>query len=172
MAHIQPCISTNGRINIKDDIYEPKTAVFTHADSIPTKEYTSYRDAMTGNWYNTTLSNAFFSKENIAILQNEIRAGVHRLSNGQYIIGPQDSDELKIIMRAMFLQYSKNLPNGVREQIKTLNEYVIQYSSKQVYNGIISYVKYKDDVSMIHCPIALPEMARKNDKQLELQPRF
>jgi hypothetical protein len=157
------CTGTNGRIDI---IGQPTTAVFTHADQIPTKEYTSYRDAMIGNWYNTELSNAFFSKENIQILQNGIRAGVYRLSNGQYLIGPQDSNELKIIMRAMFLQYSKNVSNNITEQISNLNEQVLQYSTKQVYGEIVAYMKYRQDVSTISCPLALPEMPKKNDKQL------
>tara|TARA_B100002051_G_C16438602_1_gene487791 strand:+ start:60 stop:578 length:519 start_codon:yes stop_codon:yes gene_type:complete len=172
MSAIQPCYSTNGRINIKDEINQPKTAVFTHADSIPTKEYSTYRDAMAGTWNNTILSNAFFSKENIALLQNNLRTSVYNLSNKQYLIGPQDSDELKIIMRAMFLQYSKNLPDNISNQIEVLNDYVIQYSAKKVYGGIISYMKYKDDISTIHCPMAPPEMSRPNNKQLQLKPWF
>ena len=74
--------------------------IFQLYDRIPVdKKATEYNDAMTGNWSSTILSKAFFSAENIQIIQNAIKAGVYHNSKGTYVIGDQDEDTLKIVMR-------------------------------------------------------------------------
>ena len=153
----------NGRV----DIMGPNTtAAFTLSDKIPVNQMSSYRDAMQGNWYNTELSNAFFSEQNILILQNGIRFGVYKKSNKKYTIGYQDGDELKIIMRSIFLQHSKNLPDKIAEQIENLNKLVLDYAVKQVYGEADAYMKYKRDASTLVTPIEPPVMSKPNDKQL------
>ena len=157
---------SNGRV----DIISPDTNIlFSMTDRIPVNECTDFRDAMTGNWYNTVLSDAFFSSKNIQIIQNGIRAGVYKKSNGMYIIGNQNCDELKIIMRSIFLQYAKNLSTNIKEQIQDLNNLVLDYSIKQVYGEAEGYMKYKQDVSTMYTPIAHPVMSKTNDKQLILK---
>lgn len=159
----------NGRI----DIITPNTNVlFSMTDRIPLDECSNFRDAMTGNWYNTSLSDAFFSSANIQIIQNGIRAGVYKRSNGMYIVGNQKCDELKIIMRSIFLQYAKNLPNNISSQIESLNNMVLNYAVSQVYGEAEGYMKYKRDASTMYTPIALPVMSKTNDKQLELKKWF
>ena len=88
------CTSTNGRVNI----LSPDTStLFAMQDRIPIDSRdTSFREAMTGNWYNTSLSDAFFSAQNIDFLQGAIKYGVYKRSNSQYVIGHQDPDILKI----------------------------------------------------------------------------
>jgi len=163
------CSSTNGRVNILG----PNTDIrFSMSDRIPIDQATSFRDAMTGNWNNTILSDTFFSAQNIKIIQNAIRVGVYKRSNGNYIIGEQNYDELKIIMRSIFLQHSKNLAINIREQIETLNKLVLDYSINQVYGEAEGYMKYKRDASTLVVPIAMPILSYSNDKQLELKPFF
>ena len=100
------CRSSNGRV----DIEGPNIAArFSMMDKIPVNDSSSFRDALTGNWNDTTLSLAFFSERNIKILQNGIRAGVYKRSEGQYLIGEQDCDVLKTIMRGIYLQNAINL---------------------------------------------------------------
>ena len=65
---------------------------------------------------------AFFSAENIQIIQNAIKAGVYHGSKSQFVIGNQDEDTLKIIMRSTFLQYSSNNPVNITQQIQSLND--------------------------------------------------
>tara|TARA_Y100001980_G_C14303192_1_gene129949 strand:- start:53 stop:550 length:498 start_codon:yes stop_codon:yes gene_type:complete len=137
------CNDLNGRINILGE----NGHQFQFADKIPVKEFTSYNSALRGNWSETPLSLLFFSKENINLLQNSIKKGVYELSKQQYVIGDQNSDELKIIMRSIFLQESINLPNDITNQIRGLNEKVIHYCVKQVYEAAVGYIKYKRDVS-------------------------
>ena len=127
---------------------------------------------MTGNFQDSTLSIAFFSKENMQIIQNAIRAGVYEMSNQQYIIDSQNCDTLKIIMRSVFLQSSTNLPNRIAEQIQSLNDLVVQYCIKQIYSEAQSYINYKRDVSTMYTPIDRPTQPDYNNKTLELKPWF
>jgi hypothetical protein len=141
-------------------------------DRIPANQCPGYRDAMQGNWYNTVLSDAFFSKENIQLLQNGIRAGVHQMSNGQYTVGEQNCDQLMMIMRSTFLQSSLNQPENITAQIERLNTLVLDYAIPQVYGEAQGYLKYKYDVSNLVVPISTPIMSSTGDKQLELKPFF
>lgn len=159
----------NGRINIKS----PNTsALFQMYDKIPANQCVTFRNATEGLWDQNSLSQAFFSQQNIQILQNGIRAGVYHKSNGQYTIGPQDCDSLKIIMRSVFLQYSANQPNNIPQQIEELNKMVLNYCIQQVYSEAQGYMKYVDDASTLVVPIAHPVQASNNDRQLELKPWF
>ena len=160
--------SSNGRV----DILGPIGPQFGFADKIPLKHCVTYRDALVGQWTDTLLSCTFFSKENIEILQNGIRAGVYNKSSGQFMIGQQNCDELKIIMRSIYLQHSKNLPCDIKQQIITLNNIVLQYAIPQVYNAAIGYMKYKHDASTLAIPISLPANTSPKTNTLELRPFF
>lgn len=161
-------MNNNGRVNIVSPNIDN---LFNMKDKIP-KETFDYRDAMKGNWYKTKLSDLFFSKENIELLQNGLRAGVYRMSNNKYIIDKQDNDELKVIMRSIFLQNSKNKPDNITGQIEILNKLVLDYSIKQVYGEAQGYIKYKYDISTLAEPISHPTMSKLNDKQLQLKNWF
>lgn len=158
----------NGRINIEGP---NTTAVFALQDKIPTGQCTNYDNAMNGNWTDTPLSLAYFSKENQQIIQNAIRAGVYQRSNSQFLIGPQDCEDLQIIMRGVFLQHSKNLTENIPGQIQSLNNIVLDYAIPQVLGEAEGYLKYKRDVSNMWDPIAPPVQADFNEKSLEL-PRW
>lgn len=159
----------NGRVDIKT----PNTsALFQMYDKIPANQCVTFRNATEGLWMSTPLSQAFFSQQNIQILQNGIRAGIYKLSNNQYVIGDQDCDSLKIIMRSVFLQHAANQPNNFRQQISALNQIVLDYCIQQVYSEAQGYMKYIDDVSTLVVPIAHPVMASENDRQLELKRWF
>lgn len=169
--------SSNGRINLytkpKTTYSEPDIAnLFSMYDKIPANQCTTLRDATTGQWEENALSNAYFSRENIQIIQNGIRAGVYSKSNGQYVIGPQDCDSIKIIMRAIFLQYSINNPNNIQGQIESLNQMVLDYCIPKVYSEAQGYLKYLDDVSTLAVPLAPPIMASENDKRTHKLPNW
>jgi hypothetical protein len=159
----------NGRVDIKS----PNTsALFQMYDKIPANQCVTFRNATEGLWTSNSLSQAFFSQQNIQIIQNGIRAGVYKRSNGQYVIGAQDCDSLKIIMRSVFLQHAANQPTNINLQIVELNKIVLNYCIQQVYSEAQGYMKYIDDVSTLVVPIAPPVMANNTDRQLELKPWF
>ena len=161
--------TNNGRVDIKS----PNTsALFSMYDRIQTSQCASFRNPTDGLWDQTDLSRAFFSIQNIQILQNGIRAGVYHKSNGQYTVGQQDCDALKIVMRSVFLQYAANQPTNISQQIAELNKIVLNYCIQQVYGEAQGYMKYVDDVSTLVVPIAHPVMTNNTDRQLELKSWF
>jgi hypothetical protein len=160
---------SNGRV----DIFTPKTTdLFQMYDKIPVNQCTTLRNPTEGLWDNTLLSDIFFSRENIQIIQNGIRAGVYEKSNGKYIIGNQECETLKIIMRSLFLQYSANQPNNIKAQVEQLNAMVLDYCIPQVYGEAQGYHKYIVDASTMYTPMAPPILSTNNDKQLILKPWF
>ena len=159
----------NGRVDIKT---QNTSQLFKMYDKIPANQCATFRNPTEGLWTDNKLSQTFFSQQNIAILQNGIRAGVYHKSNGQYIIGAQDCDTLKIIMRSIFLQYSSNMNTNIQQQIYELNNMVLNYSIQQVYGEAQGYMKYINDVSTLAIPIAPPVMTNNSDRQLELKKWF
>ena len=157
-------INANGRV----DILSPIGNNLNFADKIPIKECSSYRDALIGTWIDSNLSCAYFSVQNIQNLQNSIIKGVFDKSNRQFHIGHQDCDELKIIMRSIYLQHADNLPTDIPEQIQTLNDLVLDYAIPQVYNEAIGYLKYKRDASTIYTIPPHPTFSSSRDRLVEL----
>ena len=164
------CSSTNGRVNIiEGDIKMP----FSLSDKIPLNDNSNFRDAMTGNWTDTPLSLAFFSGQNINILQNALRKGVYDMSKGAFVIGPQDPDELKIIMRGVFLVNSINMLTNIPDQISALNKIVLDYAIPQVYGEVQGYNQYKQDASTMYTPFPrIGSYSNVKDKTLELKKWF
>ena len=161
--------SNNGRVDIKS----PNTStLFEMYDKIPANQCVTFRNPTEGLWTDTTLSQAFFSQQNIQLLQNGIRSGVYHKSNGQYTIGPQDCDSLKIVMRSAYLQHAANQPNNITQQVFELNKIVLNYCIQQVYSEAQGYMKYLDDASTLVVPIAHPVMADNTDRELEFKTWF
>jgi len=161
--------SLNGRVNILQPDTKKQFALY---DRIPAHQPSGYRDALQGNWTDSPLSLAYFSKENIMMLQNGIRKGVYDKSKGQYLVGNQSEDVLKVIMRSTFLQYSANMLDKITDQIKSLNKIVLDYCIKQVYGEAQGYQQYLYDASTLVVPIELPVLSSTDDKTLELKSWF
>lgn len=159
--------NSNGRVNIIDI---PQKVLFEMQEKIAVKNKTSeYREALQGIWEDSMLSKAYFSKENIQIVQNGLRAGVHKMSNEKYIIAPQNIDTLKIIMRSIFIQHAEHNENDITGQIVKLNNLVLDYAVLNVYNEIDGYVKYCRDQSTLVVPMELPKQVDREFKQLEMK---
>jgi len=161
--------NSNGRVDIKS----PSTQnLFNLYDKIPTHQCTTFRNPLEGLWEDSSLSNAYFSRENLEIVQNAIRKGIYDKTNGQYVIDNQDCDSLKTIMRGVYLEHSANLPTNITQQIVELNKIVINFCIQQIYSELRAYVQYLHDASTLVVPIAHPIMSTLADKQLELKPWF
>lgn len=159
---------SNGRV----DILGPIGTQFNFADKIPVKQCAGYRDPLNGTWTCSLLSTMFFSGENMNILQNTIKKGVYDKSNKQFVIGNQNCDELKIIMRSIYLQHCNNLPVDIKFQVEQLNNLVTNYAITQVYKEAIGYMKYKYDASTLVIPISTGVNTSNKGKTLELRPFF
>ena len=162
-------MNANGRINI---LYPPTTKkLFDMYDRIPVADPVRYQNALEGIWVDTELSKEFFSARNIQYLQENLRKGVYEKSKGQFSISIQDEDQLKIIMRSYYLQYSKNLNIDIKQQVHELNKKVLKYSIDQVYGEAMSYKKYVYDASTMYKPMTHPVLS-KQSKTLEFKTWF
>jgi hypothetical protein len=150
--------SYNGRVNVMEPDVDT-SQLFKMYDKMPVNDPTSFRNATQGIWCPTALSDAFFSGENMRIVQDGIKSGVFKKSNNQYRICDQNSDTLKIIMRSIFLQNAVNTGSNITQQIIILNNQVLDYAIPQVYGATISYNKYLRDASTLVQPIDRPIMS-------------
>jgi len=159
--------TNNGRI----DLLQPPSSekLFDLYDKGITKS-TPYTDAVQGIFYNTSLSDTFFSAENIQIIQNGLRAGVYEKSKNKFIIDEQNQDTVKIIMRSMFLQHATHSEKNIKQQVEKLNALVLEEMIPKVYGEAIGYMNYRRDASTLVVPMTPPVMSRTNEKQLEEKP--
>lgn len=109
-----------------------------------------------GNQERSPLSDAFFSRRNFDRLQESIQAEVYRASGPKkYRIDRQDTDELRMIARALFLQYAKNSPYNVEGQVAELNDMVVKWCAPRILSEIEAHMFYLNDIS--HLPVPLPQ---------------
>lgn len=164
----------NGRINFTSrspagGLTVPDSAGFAY----PTKtEKTFTGDMLRGNWETNPVAQGFFTAQNINSIQSSIRRGVYAQSgNKQYTIDDQSVDELKIVMRALYLQYAKNNPQGVEQQIQELNELVIGWCIPRILSEIDHHYYYLNDISHLPVPFTQPmNMSSAGTRSLPLQP--
>jgi hypothetical protein len=111
------------------------------------------------------LSRTFFSNDNVERIQSQIVNNVYKQS--QKVISRQSYQELQIIMKSIYLQYGRNLPNNIEEQVFTLNKYVIDECVSIIIPNVIQYGKY---ITEITGPIPINprsmNVSNKGDKSL------
>ena len=103
----------------------------------------------------TGLSNAFFSQQNIKIIQNGIRASVHKYT--KEIISEQDETQVLLVMRFVYFNYAKHLPYDIPGQIKELDKYVIDYIYPLIVGELKQYAGYIQDSYSSVRPQEYPE---------------
>jgi hypothetical protein len=149
----------NGRINFTASVSAggSLSTNFTGFDYEKKAEPEFVDDMTRGNWEQNSLSTAFFSGRNIDIIQNAIRSDVYKRSGDkQWVIDPQSVDELKIIMRAQYLTYGKNLEQNIPAQVAELNKLVIDWIVPRVMSEVQHHFFYLKDVATLPVPISHP----------------
>ena len=158
----------NGRVNIIEP--DNPDIFFQMQERIALKnKSTSYSEALSGNYEYNVLGQVYFSDKNIQIIQNGLRAGVYKKSNNMFVIPPQNIDNLKIIMRSIYLQYAQHLESNITKQVERLNGLVLDYCIPAVYKEAIGYMKYTQDQSSLIVPMERPLNHDRMYKQLELK---
>lgn len=140
-------------------------------EKIPLDDKSNYFNATKYTFQPSELSNTYFSKENINKVHNDIKKKVYDLSQQKYVIDDQNMDVLKIIMRSIFLQYSKFQFDNIKQQVDEMNVMVVDYSSNNIYGEIQGYLKYKKDASNMYTLMDRPVYLH-NDNSLELKNFF
>jgi len=166
----------NGRVNLNPTQGAGGSSVPDSAGfSYPKKTEVSFAsDMLRGNWDHTVLSDAFFTRKNANVIQVEIRKEVYRMSGPKkYEIDDQDVDELKMIMRAIYLQYGKNNTFNIEGQIDELNQIIVQWSAPRIMSEIEQYNYYLNDISHLPIPLEQPmSMSSAGTKSLPFQPQM
>lgn len=106
----------------------------------------------------SNFSKIYFSKENVTWLQKNIRYTVYITSNKKYVIHNQDETNLLIVMKAIYLQNSKNPSNPAmyKEELLRLNNLVIGEVTPDIITQLQQYNGYIKDISNNPMPIPLP----------------
>jgi hypothetical protein len=114
----------------------------------------------------TPLNKLFFSKLNISTLQRGIRQEF-RNSTG-IAIDYQDEGALLAIMRTAFINNSGDHYTHMREQVKGINDIVIQMALSQINSGVRQYIGYLKDVDAPRNPFAAPINTSTYGKKIDL----
>lgn len=156
---------TNGRINILTETSKLKIPDYQRT-KVNNEKF--YAEAMIGSIKPNEVSNLFFSCNNIDVLQDGIRYLIYKRTGGKHIIGRQSDHDLKIVMRSIYLQYGKNLPNNIISQVKELNGMVLDWTVEEVLSNLKQYDKYREDTSKLPMPLSYgPLETQKGSKTLE-----
>lgn len=118
----------------------------------------------------TPLTFLFFSDKNIQNVQKLLRFVVHK-EIGQSIDN-QDTTELMIVMRSIFLEYSRHpkliddtmsyqMKNALLKQytneVDRLNQLVVNETVPRIISGLQQYLDYLKDASTQPIPLQLPK---------------
>ncbi|XWV26295.1 hypothetical protein QJ857_gp0779 [Tupanvirus soda lake] len=98
--------------------------------------YNMSQDSLRGVQEDTILSKVFFHPKNVDLIQKQIIIDVFRKTNGEYLIEKQNEADLQIVMRSIFIQHARHLPDNIKGQIRELNNLVVD----EVVPGIVSEI--------------------------------
>jgi hypothetical protein len=111
------------------------------------------------------LNKTFFSQKNIDMIQNAIINEIVQKTG--YGIGRQSELQLQIIMRSIFLQYGRNDPCNIKQQIIDLDRKVIDYSVDRIIVEISQYLEYKNTINKLPVPMSHPQnLSNAGEKSL------
>ena len=168
----------NGRVNLSQPSFSSALGDGRKADAFAgfgfqqSVETNFQADMLRGTWERSPVSDAFFSQENVSAIQAAIRRYVYDKSQPKgYVIDKQSVEELKIIMRAIYLQYARNLPKDIPAQIDDLNKKVIDWSVPHILSAVDHYHFYINDISHLPVPLAhMQHLSRAGTKSLPANP--
>lgn len=159
----------NGLVDIA--ILEDPDAMFRMHERVNIRNKpTEYSEALNGTMEWNVLAQVYFSAENMQIVQNSLRANIYKLSGGKINIPNQNVDNLKIIMRGIYMEYAEHYPKDIKGQVERLNKLVIDYAVPNLYSEAVGYMQYLVDQSTLPMPIERPMQNDRTYKSLEFRP--
>jgi hypothetical protein len=160
-----PYLILNGIVNATDNIDNKlnyKTYISQNNENV--------NNITSRNYSENCVSNLFFSQFNIDILQEGLRNMILNKTDGKFNINKQSETELKIIMRSIYLQFSKNSSNDITTQVKELNKLVLEWAVPEIISNIKQHENYKQDISTLPIPIERAQLtSQKGTRVLELK---
>jgi hypothetical protein len=123
---------------------------------------TEKQDSIKGILEDSDVNRIFFSKANIEALQQLIRYRVYQ-SNNEAIISIQSEEQLFIIMRSILLQYGNMVTPEPVEEVKRLNNILVNKITNKVNSEVAGYVGYIVDLEKNVELMPHPEYLNKNN---------
>lgn len=99
----------------------------------------------------TLTSELYFSKKNIDAMHVQIITRVADITGRT--ISQQSDDELFIVMRSIYLQYSDNNPTSYVDEVRWLNTMVLEYVIPNIVVNMQEYLKYLQDAGKVSVPM-------------------
>ena len=143
--------------------------LFSMYAQVPVDNYADIRNPVELH-KNTQLYKAYYSPENMSIIQNGIRAGVYTLSKEQYVISPQDPTVIAEVMHSVFTQNVRGQSADITNQINTLNKEVIGYCADAVFASAKNYIRFIGTTGKVVTPMAHPIMSTVRDSRTYVLP--
>lgn len=112
------------------------------------------------------LENSFFSKDNIDLINKQLILSVYNKTNKQFLICSQKEADLLIVMRYVFIEYSRNLPYDIVNQIKDLNCKVVSEILPVVISNVDQKIGYLRDINTQPIGPPLPINTKKINRTL------
>lgn len=136
-----PKNTINKNVMNKIDIAKTPFLMFqSHKDDY----YNMSQESVRGIQEESILSKIFFSPENVDRVQRQIIGSVFKRTKGAYLIEKQFEPDLQVIMRSMFLQHARHVPDHISEQIRELNNLVVDDIVPNVISEVNGYIGYLD----------------------------
>lgn len=131
-------------------------------------------DMLRGNLERNPISDSFFCPANVTTIQNTLRRYVFERSQPKgYVIDEQSTDELKIIMRAMYYQYAKHMKDDIAGQVNDLNSKVVEWSGPHILSAVDHYMYYLKDIDTLPVPMPQPvHLSSAGSKSLSMMQPF
>ena len=170
---MEPPMQSPGRVFLSDATTREARDVaalpgFAYATSAPDN---AGMEGVRGNLERTLLNQTFFSPPNFQIIQNAIRKNTFDYTGT--VIDPVGTDDLFMVMRAIYLQYGRNLPNRIPEQIAELNERVTAYCVPKIVAEVNMYKYYLKDISTLPVQLNQPvNVSSAGTRSLPFKPFF
>jgi hypothetical protein len=166
---------SNGRVYF--DIKKPSVPYKLFQENI--KPSSDYNNILNYSQESTPLSQTYFSRENMNLLQQMIKQEVFRrceididpiLTNHKPVhISNQDETSLQVIMRSIYLQYSKNSPVNIDCQVADLNMLVLSECVPDIITNLKQYLGYIADIQRQPNPLDHPAyVSSKGEKTYSL----
>lgn len=165
---MDPVQQSPGRVNLSAGGNTPRLPGFAYSTNAPSN---AGQEGVRGNLEATPLNQAYFSAANFQIVQNAIRKTVYDKSGS--IIDPVSTDDLFMVMRALYLWYGKNLPTNIPGQITDLNERVVAWCVPKILAEVSMDKTYQHDISHLPIPLTHPvNQSSAGTRSLPFKPPF
>lgn len=115
------------------------------------------KNALKGIASESDLSRLYFSDENMKRIQKMIKQEIKKQTKGKFILETdQDPRDLFILMRSVYMEQARFLPNEIVRQVKRLNKRVVDEAVPGMITEIKQYYGYLKEINKPLTPIPRP----------------